>query len=113
MFPTLGLVNDELGKSGVAINTKIQQGGPGEPYAEPTLYNVYRPDYDYQLNILLVKSQERKNYWEDYPCLIPSLLFPVLLHRQLLLSMVSVPLTRLLFQEGGRKTSLVLGRGMK
>jgi len=46
MFLTLGSVNDELGKSGVAINTKIQQGGPGEPYAEPTLYNVYRPDYD-------------------------------------------------------------------
>lgn len=40
MLATFNSVNDLLGKSGVAINTKIQQGGPGEPFAEPTLKDI-------------------------------------------------------------------------
>lgn len=43
---TFGSVNDLLSRSGVAINTKIQQGGPGEPFAEPTLFEVYRKNED-------------------------------------------------------------------
>ena len=40
MLATFNSVNDLLSKSGVAINTKIQQGGPGEPFAEPTLKDI-------------------------------------------------------------------------
>jgi|ERR1043166_7140416 hypothetical protein len=43
---TLGSVNDLLSRSGVNINTKIQQGGPGEPFAEPTLINIYKRNKD-------------------------------------------------------------------
>ena len=44
MLVTFNSVNDLLSKSGVAINTKVQQGGPGEPYAEPTLKDIYLRD---------------------------------------------------------------------
>src|SRR5688572_3151246 len=40
ILATFKSLNDLLGKSGVAINTKVQQGGPGEPYAEPTLKDI-------------------------------------------------------------------------
>ena len=43
---TLGSVNDLLSRSGVNINTKIQQGGPGEPFAEPTLINIFKRNKD-------------------------------------------------------------------
>jgi hypothetical protein len=35
---TFGSVNDLLSRSGTMINTKIHQGGPGEPFAEPTFF---------------------------------------------------------------------------
>jgi len=31
-------------RSRATINTKIQQGGPWEPFAEPTLFEVYKKD---------------------------------------------------------------------
>jgi len=31
-----------MSRSGTTINTKVQQGGPGEPFAEPTLKDIYR-----------------------------------------------------------------------
>jgi hypothetical protein len=41
MLITFGSVNNLLAKSGTTINSKIQQGGPGEPYAEPTLKDLH------------------------------------------------------------------------
>ena len=40
LLATFKSLNDLLGKSGVAINSKVQQGGPGEPFAEPTLKDI-------------------------------------------------------------------------
>lgn len=45
-FVAFGSVNDLLSRSGVSINTKIQIGGPGEPSAEPTVYEVYKRNVD-------------------------------------------------------------------
>jgi len=49
---TFGSVNDLLSRSGVAINTQIPIAGPGEPAAEPTIFEVYRrnPDGSIYLN---------------------------------------------------------------
>lgn len=44
LLATFNSLNDLIGKSGVAINAKIQQGGPGEPFAEPTLKYVTYTD---------------------------------------------------------------------
>ena len=46
IFLTMGSVNDEMSRSGVAINTKIHQGGPGEPYPEATLMDIYKKNSD-------------------------------------------------------------------
>lgn len=43
---TFSSVNDLLSRSGVNINTKIKLGGPGEPFAEPTLFEVFKKNKD-------------------------------------------------------------------
>jgi hypothetical protein len=50
MVLTLESTNNLLSRSGTTVNVKVQQGGPGEPYPEMTLKEIYHKDekgYDY------------------------------------------------------------------
>jgi hypothetical protein len=41
MILNLESANNTLSRSGTTVNVKVQQGGPGEPYPELTLIDIY------------------------------------------------------------------------